>query len=270
MKMHGVVQKQLKKVEKQEKKYLKTKKKTLLQQKTEDMTNRIEQKIPQKLKVMLEEAFYKGFLIVFEKGTAVIEKTYDKEKLIWQHQFQDRRFQQKGKTKQFRQLEAEAKKANAVNMAVTAAEGAALGFLGIGLPDIPIFLGVILKGIYQTALHFGFEYSTKKEQIYILRLIRSAMAEQEQKKQCNELIEKTEKEINDNMAVPYDFEQEVKKTAQTLAQAMLVAKFIQGLPVVGVTGCGYNVFVYRKILKYCHRKYKKRYLLIKQMENKVK
>ena len=59
--MHGVVQKQLKKVEKQEKKYLKTKKKTLLQQKTEDMTNRIEQKIPQKLKVMLEEAFYKGF-----------------------------------------------------------------------------------------------------------------------------------------------------------------------------------------------------------------
>ncbi len=270
MTMRYVIEKQLKKVEKQEQKYLKLTKKNILQQKTESMTNKIEQKIPEKLKTMLEDAFYKGFLIVFEKATAVIEKTYDKEKMIWEHKFQDNRFKERGKRKQFRQLEAGVKKANAVNMAVTAVEGAGLGLLGIGLPDIPIFLGVILKGIYETALRFGFDYSDKKEQIYILRLIRGAMAEEEQKKQCNELIEKTEKEINENIAVPYDFKEEVKKTSQALSQAMLVAKFIQGLPIVGVTGSGYNVFVYHKILKYCHRKYKRRYLIIKQMENKVK
>ena len=62
------------------------------------------------------------------------------------------------------------------------------------------------------------------------------------------------------MAVPYDFQEEAKQTAQTFSNAMLTAKLIQGVPLVGVMGSGYNVMVYHKILKYCNRKYKKRYL----------
>ena len=192
----------------------------------------------------------------------MIEKTYDKEKILWEYQFQDKKFCENKKRKQFKKLEKCANKSNRVNIAVTAVEGAGLGLLGIGLPDIPIFLAVILKGIYETALHYGYDYNDKREQIYILRLMRGAMAEQEQ--QCDELVEKTAEDIEKGIAVPYDFKQEVKKTAETLSNAMLIAKFIQGIPLVGVTGSGYNVMVYTKILKYCHRKYKKRYLINKQ------
>ena len=174
------------------------------------------------------------------------------------------KFCENKKRKQFKKLEKCANKSNRVNIAVTAVEGAGLGLLGIGLPDIPIFLAVILKGIYETALHYGYDYNDKREQIYILRLMRGAMAEQEQKQQCDELVEKTAEDIEKGIAVPYDFKQEVKKTAETLSNAMLIAKFIQGIPLVGVTGSGYNVMVYTKILKYCHRKYKKRYLINKQ------
>ena len=261
--MSDIIKKQLEKVEKQEQKYL-NQKENALQKKKKAFSHTLEQKIPLKLRENIQNAFYKGFLVIFEKGTDVIEKTYDKEKILWEYQFQDKKFCENKKRKQFKKLEKCANKSNRVNIAVTAVEGAGLGLLGIGLPDIPIFLAVILKGIYETALHYGYDYNDKREQIYILRLMRGAMAEQEQKQQCDELVEKTAEDIEKGIAVPYDFKQEVKKTAETLSNAMLIAKFIQGIPLVGVTGSGYNVMVYTKILKYCHRKYKKRYLIIKQ------
>ena len=261
--MSDIIKKQLEKVEKQEQKYLQQKESTL-QKKSKAFSHALEQKIPLKLRESIQNAFYKGFLVIFEKGTSVIEKTYDKEKILWEYQFQDKKFCENKKRKQFKKLEKCANKSNRMNIAVTAAEGAGLGILGIGLPDIPIFLAVILKGIYETALHYGYDYNNKREQIYILRLMRSAMAQQEQKKQYDELVEKTAEDIEKEIAVPYDFKQEVKETAEVFSNAMLIAKFIQGIPLVGVTGSGYNVMVYTKILKYCHRKYKKRYLMNKQ------
>ena len=44
---------------------------------------------------------------------------------------------------------------------------------------------------------------------------------------------------------------------------MLLAKFIQGLPVVGIIGGLMNPVYYRKILSYVRLKYRKRYLLTK-------
>lgn len=256
--MHHTIKKQLEKIEKQEKKYLQTKQEKGIQKKTKEVSAILEQKIPLKVREAIENAFYKGFFVLFEKGTSVIEKTYDKEKIVWEYQFQDYRFTEKGKRKQFKKLEKNANHGNYINLATTATEGAVLGLLGIGLPDIPLFLGILLKGIYETCLHYGFDYSDKREQIYILRLIRSAMAEE--KIELDALVEKTAEDIAKGIAVPYDFQEEVKQTAQMFSNAMLVAKLIQGIPLVGVMGSGYNVMVYHKILKYCNRKYKKRYL----------
>ena len=42
---------------------------------------------------------------------------------------------------------------------------------------------------------------------------------------------------------------------------MLLLKFVQGLPVIGVLGGAANPVYYRKILTYVQLKYKKRYLL---------
>ena len=41
---------------------------------------------------------------------------------------------------------------------------------------------------------------------------------------------------------------------------MLFAKFIQGLPIVGVTGSLFNLSTYSKVSEYAALKYKKRYL----------
>lgn len=255
MSMEDIIEKQLLKIEKQEKKYLEKNLK-----KTKAFSDTLEKKIPPKLRQTIEAAFYKGFFMLFEKGTDVIEKTYDKQKILWEYQFQDKRFCETKKRKPIRKIEKNANRCNGINMTITGIEGAVLGILGIGLPDIPIFLAVILRGIYETSLQYGYDYSEKMEQLYILRLIYAAMAKEENKKQADEFVEKTAQCIAENIAVPYDFEEEVKKTANALSTEMLLAKCIQGLPLVGVTGSGYNIIIYHKILKYCSLKYKKRYL----------
>ena len=49
-----------------------------------------------------------------------------------------------------------------------------MGVLGIGLPDIPVFTGMILKNIYETALQYGSAMKAGKEKYFILLLIRGS------------------------------------------------------------------------------------------------
>ena len=70
-----------------------------------------------------------------------------------------------------------ANRSNRTNVALTTIEGVALGTLGIGLPDIIVFVGMLLKGIYQTALNYGFDYDSLDEQNFILCMIEAALTE---------------------------------------------------------------------------------------------
>ena len=56
----------------------------------------------------------------------------------------------------------------------------------------------------------------------------------------------------------------MEQAAEALSNAMLMAKFIQGLPVVGAAGGMNNPFVYQKVSQYAALKYKKRYLASKR------
>ena len=58
-----------------------------------------------------------------------------------------------------------------------------------------------------------------------------------------------------------DFQTQIQDTASVFAVDMLLLKFIQGLPVVGLLGGAANPLYYQKILRYTQLKYKRRYLL---------
>lgn len=62
------------------------------------------------------------------------------------------------------------------NQAVSAAEGLGLGLLGVGLPDIAIFTAMLLRGVYETALYFGFSYDTPEERFFILCLLEASVS----------------------------------------------------------------------------------------------
>lgn len=58
--------------------------------------------------------------------------------------------------------------------------------------------------------------------------------------------------------------QQLQHTSDAFAMDMLLMKFIQGLPVVGIVGGLANPVYYQRIMNYVKQKYRKRYLLTKQ------
>ena len=84
--------------------------------------------------------------------------------------------QVKGSRKELRKLHRQAKQADLINLAMTTVKGIGLGALGIGMPDIVLFLGTLLKGIYETALHYGFDYDSRQEQLLILKMMEASLS----------------------------------------------------------------------------------------------
>ena len=228
----------------------------------------LESKVPDKIRTNLEKAFCVAFTTVFEKGTGIIEKSYDRQKILDNVQIQNYAFQVKADRKSLKQVRNGVAHKNLGNIAATAVEGVGLGVLGIGLPDIVIFTGVLLRGVYEVSLHYGFDYDTEEERYFILKLMETAMRSGEAWKAGNGEIDRLIIEMAEEEAYPgpaayatkEDVAEQIRNTSDAFAADMLILKFVQGIPIVGILGgCGNPVY-YNKVMKYAQMKYQRRYL----------
>jgi len=140
------------------------------------------------------------------------------------------------KKKHLKTLDKSSKHSKTINESISAIEGGVLGLLGIGLPDIPLFLGVIVKTINEIALSYGFQYASAEEKAYLLYLICAAMTKEDQRKAYNQKVERLGQAIDAHSATNIELEAVMKETSDLLSNTLLTAKFIQGLPLVGVIG----------------------------------
>lgn len=224
----------------------------------------IEQKIPSRVYASLQLTFCKAFELIFDRGTSLIEKTYAKNEMEKDFQVHDYAVDIKGGKKELRQLKTGVSRGNLVNLAVSTVEGVGLGVLGIGLPDIVLFLSVILKGTYETAVQYGFSYDTPEERMFILKLLEASMSNGERWLACNTEVDN---DLTPNRVMQeIRFREQIRRTADAFAVDMLLAKFVQGIPVAGILGGIGNPVYYRRILNYVQLKYQKRYLLQKERE----
>ncbi len=220
----------------------------------------LEGRIPEKVYSGLESAFCKGFSLVFNQGKAVIEKGFRKETIQADHAVRDYALHLKGGRKEWNQMRKSARQSDLVNLAVTTVEGIGLGALGVGMPDIVLFLGTLLKGIYETALNYGFDYESQQEQMLILKMMAASLSTgQEWTDRNREIDEMLEWETIDMTGE--EFRRQMELTSSVFAVDMLLLKFIQGLPVVGILGGAANPVYYSKVMKYVQLKYRKRYFL---------
>ena len=221
---------------------------------------KLEQKIPVKIYDNLRAAFCKAFSVVFEQGTGIIEKTIRKDQLEKDYEIQNYAIGIKGTRKELKQLRKKAGASGVRDMAVTAAEGIGLGVLGIGLPDIAVFTGFILRGIYETALQYGFTYDATEEKLLILKMMETSLSRGEEWVRVNAEVDRIlAKEWHGDHAED-DVTQQIRRTADVFALDMLLAKFIQGLPLIGIVGGAGNPVYYGKVIRYAQLKYHKRYL----------
>ncbi len=248
------------KIIKQEAKFLEKK-----YQKSESKLNQLlEKKIPAGLQNTLDTAFSKAFFLVFEKGTGLIEKTYKKDDLQTDYKINEYASDLKGSKKSLKVFSKKASSSAAVNLVLSGASGIGLGVLGIGLPDIALFTGLMLKSVYEIALNFGFNYEDEEEKKFILLIIEGALSYGEELRNINE-------ELNfymdyDKFSVPRTVEEGIKRTAGCLSGELLYMKFLQGIPVVGAAGGAYDAIYMQQIVSYAELKYRRRFLLRKQKQ----
>ncbi len=197
----------------------------------------LEQKIPPRVYTNLQTAFCKAFELIFEKGTGLIEKTYSRNELELDFQIHDYAVALKGGTRELRELKTDINRGNFINMAVSAVEG----------------------------IQYGFSYDTPREKLFILKLLETAMLKGEAWITCN--AEADSYFVPNGVWLETKFQEQVKRTADAFAVDMLLAKFVQGIPVAGILGGISNPVYYRRILYYVQLKYQKRYLLQKSLSD---
>lgn len=241
--------------------------------KTPGWVGLVRKRVPDTLQNTLETAFNKAFVAVFEKGAGLIEKTYRKERQ--QDLFRENRkhMAYEGFSKKnVRKFERQAKRTIAKNLAISTVEGVGFGLVGWGLPDIPIFVSVLLKSIYEIALSYGFEYTTAKEKLFILKVIDAALksgdALRKKDAELNELIDRyyqeeilPEQEETDEFVVELRIVRQIDNSALALSRELLYGKFVQGMTIVGVVGGVADFTCLKRITDYALLKYKRRFLM---------
>ena len=219
----------------------------------------LEKKIPAGLKNTLDAAFEKAFRLVFEKGTGVIEKTYNKDQIKKWYQINEFAAKVHGNKKALKVFSGKAKGTGAGTLVLSGATGVGLGVLGVGLPDIALFTGLMLKGVYETALNYGFDYEDEEEKKFILLLINGALSYGKKMQNINEEL---------NFYMDYGafikartVEDAIKEAAGCLSGELLYMKFLQGIPVVGAVGGAYDAVYMKLVMEYAELKYRRRFYL---------
>lgn len=220
-------------------------------------------KIPDKIMVSLEKMFCKAFSLVFKKGNILIEKTYDKAAIEKEFKVKDYALDLKGGKREIKNIKRDVAKGNTLNIAFSTAEGIVLGAFGIGLPDIVIWVTVLLRGIYETVLKYGFDYESPAEKMFILMILETSMSTGTIWSELNSKVDDFIEQETLLKPTEEDIRTQIQSTSNAFAMDMLVAKFIQGLPIIGIVGGVMNPVYYHKVMAYVQLKYRKRYLLCK-------
>ncbi len=251
----SLLQKEWEKAEKQERRYIQRR-----ADKSDSRLNQLlEKRIPANLQSTLDTAFSKAFHLVFEKGTAVIEKTYKKDEMLQNYRINEFTAQVKKNKKSLKVFSQKAAGAGTVSMLLSGVSGIGLGVLGIGIPDIALFTGLLLKGVYEIALNYGFDYEDENEKKFILLLILGALSYGEDLKKINKELnyyiqnKKFTKEMHLN-----DY---IDVTAGSLSKELLYMKFLQGIPIAGVIGGAYDLVYMKQVVTFAELKYRRRFYL---------
>lgn len=216
-------------------------------QKQSYIDSKIEKYVPEGLAGTLEAAFTKAFEIIFRDGTGIIKKTYgrgssDNDDIVM--------------------LRNKARAILAKDTVVTAAEGTGLGLAGIGLPDIPVFTAVLLRNIYQLAECYGFDYESKTEQVFILKLIETGLSYGESAEKLNDELNALMEQIDNEDYTYYGLiSQQIKAASEAVSKEVLYMKFIQTIPVVGAAGGISNLTCLNKVGRFAELKYRKRFIM---------
>ena len=141
-----------------------------------------------------------------------------------------------------------------------AAEGAVTGYGGIlmGMADLPLWLSIKIKLLFEIGNLYGHNLSDYKERIYLLHIFQLTFSQQDQRKKIYSLIKNWDKE---KMKLPVDINEFDWRTFQIDYRDYLdLAKLLQLIPGVGaVVGIYVNHKLTRRLGNFAMNAYRMRY-----------
>lgn len=234
-----------------------------------NVLEKLQKIVPKGLQSKLDAAFVKAFQLIFDKGTVVIEKTYNKEKRQSEYKVREYAASIREDKQNVRAFRRKASGYARKNLLISSVEGIGLGLLGIGLPDIPLFVSVMLRNLYEISLSFGYDYDRMEERFFQLKIIETALYSGEEMQErdddmntmCRSICGSKQRDDEETLRITGNLDEQIQKTAKALSDDMLYGKFLQGQPVVGAIGGAMDVTVLKRISAYAMLKYRRRYLL---------
>lgn len=235
-------------------------------------------RIPEKLDLTLEKAFIKAFQLIFEKGSGVIERSFDKEGIKKDFMVKEYALMLKNDRRSYADIRKSAGRSGLSNTAASGAAGIGMGVLGIGIPDIPVFTSMMFRSIFQIALRYGIDYDSPEEKLFALFLIRAAFSRGDEYKDVNREVDgfihsgRFEDILieEDNVISRLSFWEEgyrkrqMEYTARAVSKEVLYMKFLQGIPLIGAVGGAYDIKYMSLVTEYAELKYRKRFLIGKE------
>ena len=220
-------------------------------------------KIPAGLQNTLNSAFFTAFETIFSRGGGIIDKTFSPKEAQKTYEINRCAAFIRPDKKNLRAFSKNARRTSTGNTALSGAAGIGMGIFGVGLPDIPILVGFLLKTVYQIAVSFGYEYASDKERYFILLLLEGAAARGEHaitmEKTVDAFIRGETPEIN-----PDSLKIQMRRTADALSADLLYLKFIQTIPIVGAAGGISDIVCMRETADFAEMKYRRRFYTEKE------
>lgn len=220
-------------------------------------------RLPDKVWKAIEKAFQIAFEKLFMGGMPLIEASFSKGGAQLDHLRADFHLNKDPSLAGLHGLRQASRKRTRSASRWTGIESTVLGLLGIGLPDISIYLASILRQVYLIAQSYGFGYESREEKIYILRLIRLALDGSHDNSARSLALADLGQRIDQGHDLPGDFEEEIRFCATEMTQALVLSRAVMTLPVVGVVGGLYQPFILHRIEAMARLQYESRYLLKK-------
>lgn len=260
LKKERILNSQKKKLLKREDKFFNKKENEYIKNMITPIKEKLEDKIPEKMIDTFEKAFEKGFYYLFEKGTIIIEKSYNSEKLKDEADINEYILSKRINNKNLNRIDNNVKKNVLINKSITTAEGAVLGAFGIGLPDIPVFIGMLLKTVYEICLSYGFNYDSKEEKAFVLNIISASANKTDERLLYSSEIDRIGYSIDNHLDLNINIDEIIKAASKNLSENVILSKVIQGVPIIGIYGGISNYKLLSDISEVASIKYKKRLL----------
>lgn len=227
---------------------------------TSSWRDNLEEKIPDKLEETLRKAFISAFKMVYRSGKTIIDRTYDAEALSSEYENKREGIRNIGNRSVLKKMRRTGGKRGLKAMGMATAEGVGLGLLGIGIPDVPILIGNLVRLCTMSAKSHGIHVDSKEEQLFMLLLIELVALPTSERGCVDRRLNLLAEDIAKGHTIVEDLESQMTETAEALATAMLFSHFVMGLPIVGVAGGLYNTVIVSQLHQLAEIKYEKRML----------